>query len=259
MPGEETSSSDPRAVDLESERLDRARHGLIAVLFADLVGSTALLRGLGERGGRSSTPDLPDLLRRQVRRWGGREVKALGDGLLVAFPTAASAISAAAGMQQDLLRHNAMPGAVPLAVRVGVHAGEPLEDDAGDLVGLAGAVAHRLCEAAAGGKILVSETARACHYANGSTRCGPVGRLLLKGVGERIGAYEVLWSAPATQATRRAPPASDAARATGARPVLRAVSSRRASQTRRCHVRHSSPRCGRASATASSRSWRAAG
>jgi class 3 adenylate cyclase len=111
MPGKKTPSLDSRADDLESAGLDGAPRGLVAVLFADLVGSTDLLRRLGDEAGEQVLRTFLDILRQQVRRWGGREVKALGDGLLVAFPTTTSALSAAAGMQHDLVRHNAMRGA----------------------------------------------------------------------------------------------------------------------------------------------------
>jgi len=92
---------------------------------------------------------------------------------------------------------------VPLAVRVGVHAGEPLEDDAGDLRRAGGAVAHRLCEAAAG-ENLVSETARGLLTTRREHALRPVGRLLLKASGERIGAYEC--SGARRHAGDRAPP-----------------------------------------------------
>src|SRR5438132_12514601 len=110
MPGKETPSLHARDVELESARLDGGSRGLVAVVFADLVGSTDLLRGLGDEAGEQVVRACLDLLRQQVRRWCGREIKALGDGLLVAFPTTTSALSAAAGMQNDLVRQNAMPG-----------------------------------------------------------------------------------------------------------------------------------------------------
>jgi len=200
-------------------RPDGVTRGLVAVVFADLADSTGLLRELGDEAGEQVVRAALEVLRHWVRRSGGREVKALGDGLLIAFPTMTSALSAAAGMQHDLVRHNAGPGAVPVLLRVGVHAGEPLEDEAGDLIGLAVAVAQRLCDAATGGTILISETARGL-LSTPEHALRPAGRLALKGVPERIGAYEVLWAGLPARSDRRtkAPTAESPA---GGRPVLR--------------------------------------
>jgi class 3 adenylate cyclase/DNA-binding SARP family transcriptional activator len=194
-----SGAADPeggRAVKLPS-----ARRGMVALLFADVVDSTVLLRRLGDDAGEQVLRTCLDHLRRPVESFDGREVKALGDGLLAAFPTTASAVASAVEMLGALNRHNASPGSVPLAIRIGVHAGEPLEDEAGDLIGIAVAVARRLCDAAAGGQILVSETVRGFLGNRSDLALQFVGRLDLKGVGERVGAYELVL--PAGGAERR--------------------------------------------------------
>ena len=176
------------------------------VLLTDVVGSTDLLRRLGDGAGEHVLRTCLDRLREPIRGRGGREVKSLGDGLLVAFPTAGTALSAAVAMQRSLVGHNALPGSVPLAIRIGIHAGDVVEDESGDLVGLAVVVASRLCDAAEGGQILVSESARSRLGAAFEHPLRPVGRLQLKGVGERIGAYELTWApGEAGPAPRRAP------------------------------------------------------
>ena len=104
---------------------------MVALLFTDLVGSTAMLHRLGDDAGEHVLRACLDLLREPVRSFGGREVKSLGDGLLAAFPTTTAALSSAVAMLRALERHNALPGSVPLIIRIGVHAGEPLEDKQG--------------------------------------------------------------------------------------------------------------------------------
>ena len=59
------------------------------------------------------------LLRDVVTAHGGQEVKNLGDGLIVAFPSAVNAVSCAIGIQQAVHRHNARQGDDRLQVRVG--------------------------------------------------------------------------------------------------------------------------------------------
>ena len=85
----------------------------ITVLFTDLVGSTELLSRVGERAAEQLRREHFGLLRAAVEPHGGREVKNLGDGLMVVFDGVASALEAAVGMQQamtarTLLVHQAL-------------------------------------------------------------------------------------------------------------------------------------------------------
>jgi predicted ATPase/class 3 adenylate cyclase len=129
----------------------------IAFLFADLEGSTRLLARLGaERYGhvltvyRALIIDAADAERGEI-------VDREGDGLFLAFPTAAGALRAAAAAQRSL-HANDWPEGARVAARIGVHAGEVHRADDG-LVGIDVHRAARVASAAHGGQVLVSEAA----------------------------------------------------------------------------------------------------
>ena len=75
-------------------------HAMVALLFTDLVDSTASLGRLGDEAGQVVRRAHFELLRDAVGRWRGAEVKNLGDGLMVAFPSAIDALGCAAEIQR---------------------------------------------------------------------------------------------------------------------------------------------------------------
>jgi predicted ATPase/class 3 adenylate cyclase len=126
--------------------------GTVTLLFTDVQGSTRLLEQLGDRYGEVLR-EHRRALREAVEGEGGAEVDSQGDGFLFAFPAARGALRAARAGQ-------AMMEPLGIAVRMGIHTGEPRLGDEG-YVGMDVHRAARICAAAHGGQVLVSEeTAR---------------------------------------------------------------------------------------------------
>src|SRR4051794_694015 len=127
------------------------------VLFTDLVGSTDLRGRLGEEAAEELRRRHDRLLAQAVESNGGRVVKGLGDGIMATFSGAADAVATGVAVQQAISRLNRSGKTpAPLAVRVGLCGGEvTFEDD--DVHGTPVIEASRLCAAAAGGEIIVSE------------------------------------------------------------------------------------------------------
>ncbi len=157
--------------------------GVVALLFTDLVSSTELLGRLGEDAAEELRRTHFSLLRRAVAESGGEEVKSLGDGLMVAFTSPLDALGCAVAMQRAIAHHNQVDPSRSLGVRVGLHAGEPVQEEA-DFFGTTVVVAKRLCDLAEGGHILASELIAGLVGARGGFRFLPVGRLNLKGLSE---------------------------------------------------------------------------
>ena len=105
----------------------------INVVFTDLVGSTEMSSRLGPEATEELRVVHFGLLRGAVEPAGGVEVKNLGDGLMVVFPSLGSALDGSVAMQQAIERHNAT-GKEPLGVRVGISTGDATEED-GDYFG----------------------------------------------------------------------------------------------------------------------------
>ena len=136
-----------------------AASGLITILFTDLVGSTELASDLGDVAADELRREHFASLREAVAATGGTEVKTIGDALMVSYPGAADALAGAATMQRAVERHNRKLGEGRIAMRVGISVGDASFED-GDWFGTPVVEASRLCAAATGGQILVSDLVR---------------------------------------------------------------------------------------------------
>ncbi len=160
-------------------------------VFTDLVDSTATAARLGPTAAEELRQAHFRLLRGAVTASGGTEVKNLGDGLMVMYSSPSRALSGAVGMAQAIDHHNRSANE-PLGVRIGLSAGEVVEDD-DDYFGDPVVEAARLCAAADGGQILAAEVVRVLVGRHATQTFLQRGPLELKGLAEPLDAVEVLW------------------------------------------------------------------
>jgi class 3 adenylate cyclase len=132
---------------------------LRAVLFTDIVGSTAFTSARGDDAAQALVRTHNDVVRRALAEVGGAEVKHTGDGIMAWVSSTSGAVRAAVAMQQAL--ENA-----EFEVRIGISAGEPIDED-GDLFGSVVQLASRACAAAAPGEVLVTGVVREMASAKG--------------------------------------------------------------------------------------------
>ena len=163
----------------------------VTVVFTDLVDSTATAERLGPDAAEELRKTHLRLLRGAITGSGGTEVKNLGDGLMITYSSPSRALAGAVGMQQAVDHHN-RSGSQPLSVRIGISAGEAVEED-GDYFGDPVVEAARLCEAAGGGQIIAADVVRALVGRHAAQTFVQVGPLQLKGLSEPVVAVEVLW------------------------------------------------------------------
>ena len=136
---------------------------------------------------------------------GGREIKNVGDGLMVAFASAAAGVACAVDMQR---REAAASSGRRAELRVGISVGDA-EVDGNDYFGTPVIEASRLCAAASGGQILVSELVRVLAGGRGAYAYAATGPIELKGFDQPVQAFEVT-AEPAARhwAGRRSRPGS---------------------------------------------------
>ena len=166
--------------------------GTLTILVTDVVGSTALAQALGDREWWRILQAHTALVRADVERHGGFEVKAQGDGFLVVFPSARRAILAAVAIQQALDRYRRENPSHPIRVRIGLHTGDVVEAD-GDVFGQNVILAVRIADAAAPGDVLVSGLTHDLTVAAGDLRFGPGEEVALKGFSEPWRVHRVAW------------------------------------------------------------------
>ena len=128
---------------------DRA---LMTLLFTDVVDSTARAAELGDRRWRDLSAAHDRVVRHQLSRFRGREVKTLGDGFLATFDGPARAIRCACAIRDRSTE-------LDVPVRAGLHTGECELAD-GDVRGIAVHIAARVGALAEGGEVLVSSTVK---------------------------------------------------------------------------------------------------
>src|SRR5262249_37935722 len=123
---------------------------LATVLFTDLVSSTPQAAEMGDRQWRNLLATHDALVRSELDRFRGREIKSTGDGVLATFDGPGRAIRCACAIRDAL-------GALGLQVRAGLHTGE-IELRGDDIAGIAVVIGQRVSAHAGAGQVLVSRT-----------------------------------------------------------------------------------------------------
>ena len=132
--------------------------GVVTFLFSEIEGSTRLVKALRERYAQVLA-EYRRLVRAAVAADGGQEVDTAGDGFFVAFGEATRAVVCALDVQRAVAAHR-WPGGAAVRVRIGVHTGQAVLA-AGGYTGVAVHRAARICAAARGGQVLISQATQA--------------------------------------------------------------------------------------------------
>ncbi len=160
------------------------------ILFTDLEGSTSLTQRLGDASAMAVLRRHDAIVRAALARTAGTEVKHTGDGIMASFGSVPDALQAAVLMQREFSQAEAATE-MPVGVRIGIAAGEPVTDR-DDLFGTAVQLAARLTSKAAARSILVAGTVRDLALGKGF-QFGANRSLRLKGFDDAVRACEVVW------------------------------------------------------------------
>jgi len=185
------------------------------VLFTDIVGHTEMMSRLGDERGREVLREHERITREVLAAHGGTEVKTMGDGFMASFGSVTKAVECAVALQRAFDERNRGVGRAegvgaarptsasgragrgedappePVSVRVGLNAGEPIEEE-GDLFGATVILASRIAGRAEGGEILVADTVRGLCSGKGFVFADR-GEFAAKGFEEPVRVYEVRW------------------------------------------------------------------
>jgi class 3 adenylate cyclase len=129
--------------------------GTVTILFCDMVDYAGMTERLGDLASREILREHHRIVRDAISRHGGREINVQGDGFMVAFGGVARALRCAVDIQRAFRAHAPADGGDPIAVHIGIHTGDAL-DEGDDYLGHTVIVASRLADAAGAGEILVS-------------------------------------------------------------------------------------------------------
>jgi class 3 adenylate cyclase len=156
---------------------------LATLLFTDIVESTQLAVRLGDSQWRELLERHHAIVRRELTRFGGREIDTAGDGFFAAFDGPARAIRCALAIREALSE-------IGLAIRAGVHSGE-CEQTGGRLGGIAVHLAARVAASAEPKEVRTSNTVKDL-VAGAGIQFADCGRHKLKGIEEEQQLWRVL-------------------------------------------------------------------
>jgi adenylate cyclase len=163
----------------------------LAILFADVCGSTKLYEVHGDAKAREAIAKCVDLMSEATTHQGGRVIKTIGDEVMSTFDTADDAAQAAAEMQEGITEGMSVDGK-PLAIRIGFHFGPALLEN-NDVFGDAVNVAARMAGQAKAGQILTTNLTLTSLSDIWQASTRQVDLAQVKGKKDEIAMYEILW------------------------------------------------------------------
>ena len=165
----------------------------LAILFADVVGSTRLYDTMGDLRARDMVDICIDVMRSATEQRQGTVIKTMGDEVMATFPTADEALNAAAQMQQQISTHAQLNvDGQPVAIRIGCHFG-PVVLENRDVFGAAVHTANRMTSQAKAGQIITTAATVEKLSPEWRTSVRQIDIATIKGQGNEVALYEVLW------------------------------------------------------------------
>ena len=167
----------------------------VAVLFTDIVGSTAMTQARGDEGAQLVVHAHNEIVRDALALHGGKEIKHTGDGIMATFPQITNAVDGAIAIQQACRRANAGDPELGLGICIGINAGEPIHEG-GDIFGTPVQMAARVLSKAGGDEIAVSNLVQEM-CAGKSYGLSKKGDYELKGFDQPVPIFLVEWQTTA--------------------------------------------------------------
>ena len=165
----------------------------LAILFADVVGSTRLFEVLGDIAARDKVSICIDIMRRATEQHGGTVVKTMGDEILATFSDCDAAIDAAVEMQVAISGHPELDvEGQHIAIRIGCHFG-PVVLETRDVFGAAVHTANRMTSQAKAGQIIITDSIFGRLSDEWRTIARQVDVAVPRGQHGEVTIFEVLW------------------------------------------------------------------
>src|SRR5271167_696623 len=165
----------------------------VAILFADVVGSTKLYELLGDLRAREMVGICIEVMRAATEQNHGTVIKTTGDEVMATFPTADDALNAAAQMQKQIVTHPSLKvEEQTVAIRIGCNFG-PVVVENRDIFGSAVHTANRMTSQAKAGQIITTATMVEQLSSDWRASVRQIDIATLKGRSSEVALFEVLW------------------------------------------------------------------
>jgi len=165
----------------------------LAILFADVVGSTRLFEAMGDLRARDMVSTCIDVMREATEQHHGTLIKTIGDEVMSTFPTADDALNAAGQMQKQIAAHTELRvDGQPVAIRIGCHFGSVVLENR-DVFGASVHTANRMTSQAKAGQIITTSATVERLSPEWRASVRQIDVATIRGQGGEVALYEVLW------------------------------------------------------------------
>ena len=165
----------------------------VAILFADVVGSTQLYDKFGDTKASETVAACLEVMKEATQQYNGTVIKTIGDEVMATFPTVDESMGAAILMQTRISADNKQEGRIAVSIRIGSHFG-PVVQEQNDIFGAAVHTANRMTSQAKSRQIVISgETvSKMSDKLRELTR--QIDVATVRGKLDEVALYELLWN-----------------------------------------------------------------
>ena len=165
----------------------------VAILFADVVGSTQLYDKFGDTKASQTVADCLEVMKEATQQFNGTVIKTIGDEVMSTFPTVDDAMGAAVTMQSRISADNRQEDRIKVSIRIGCHYG-PVVQEQNDIFGAAVHTANRMTSQAKARQIVISgETVQKLNP-DLQKQTRQIDVATVRGKLDEVALYELLWN-----------------------------------------------------------------
>ena len=170
-----------------------ARDLEVAILFADVVGSTQLYDKFGDTKASETVAVCLDVMKEATHQYNGTVIKTIGDEVMSTFPSVDEAMGAAVLMQSRISAESRQDDRIPVSIRVGCHYG-PVVQEQNDIFGAAVHTANRMTSQAKAKQIVISGETVEMMSKKMQDQTRQIDVATVRGKMDEVALYELLWN-----------------------------------------------------------------
>lgn len=165
----------------------------VAILFADVVGSTQLYDKFGDTKASETVAACLSVMKDSTHEFNGTVIKTIGDEVMATFPVVDDAMSAAIMMQTQITADNKVEGRIPVSIRIGCHFG-PVVQEQNDIFGAAVHTANRMTSQAKARQVVISGETVKKMTDKFKEQTRQIDVASVRGRIDEVALYELLWN-----------------------------------------------------------------
>jgi adenylate cyclase len=165
----------------------------VAILFADVVGSTQLYDKFGDTKASERVAQCLEVMKDATHQYNGTVIKTIGDEVMSTFPTVEEAMGASVMMQSRITADNKHEGRIPVSIRIGCHFG-PVVQEQNDIFGAAVHTANRMTSQAKARQIIISGGTVEKMSPELRKQTRQIDVATVRGKLDEVALYELLWN-----------------------------------------------------------------